>query len=168
MYMPRWVTMSGLWENCNLWYFGPFLVKYVYIFINVYIFFGGSRITFLLKMLLWRGIQGASKNPLGSLQIHVVLELWPPEVSILMKNLRDGWLKIAISRDFWHFSNFDVFLKREPRGIQKPKGGEPPKQLSYLRCGRRKFQFHWKTWGRAEKKITIFSNLGVQTLESPK
>ena len=29
--------------------------------------------------------------------------------------------KNVISRDFWHFSNFDVFLKGEPWGIQKPK-----------------------------------------------
>ena len=76
-------------------------------------------------MLLWRGIQGASKNLLGSLQLHGVLEIWPPKVSILMENLRDGWPKIAISRDFWHFSNFDVFLKGEPRGIQKPKRDLP-------------------------------------------
>ena len=76
-------------------------------------------------MLLLRGIQGASKNLLWSLQLHGVLELWPPEVSILMENLRDNRPKIAISRDFWHFSNFDVFLKGEPRGIQKPKRDLP-------------------------------------------
>ena len=76
-------------------------------------------------MLLWRGIQGASKNPLGSLQLHGVLELWPPEVSILMENLKDGRPKIAISRNFWHFSNFDVFVKGKLRGIQKPKRDLP-------------------------------------------
>ena len=32
-----------------------------------------------------------------------------------------GLNKNVISRDFWHFSNFDVLLKGEPRGIQKPK-----------------------------------------------
>ena len=30
--------------------------------------------------------------------------------------------KNAISRDFWHFSNFDVFLKGEQRGIQNLSG----------------------------------------------
>ena len=70
-------------------------------------------------------MQGASKNLLGSLQLHGVFELWPPEVSILMENLRDCRPKIAISRNFWHFSNFDVFLKGEPRGIQKPKRNLP-------------------------------------------
>ena len=76
-------------------------------------------------MLLLRGIKGASKNPLWSLQPHRVLKLWPPEVSILMENLRDGRPKIGISRDFWHFSNFDVLLKGEPRGIQNPKRDLP-------------------------------------------
>ena len=42
-----------------------------------------------------------------------------------MENLRVGRPKIAMSRDFWHFSNFDVFLKGEPRGIQRPKRGLP-------------------------------------------
>ena len=65
------------------------------------------------------------QNPLWSLQLHRVLELWLPEVSTLMENLRDGRPKIAISRDFWHFSNFDVFLKGVPRGIQKPKRDLP-------------------------------------------
>ena len=61
-----------------------------------------------------RGIQKPTWEP----PTPWVLELWPPEVSILMENLRDGR---PISRDIWHFSNFDVFLKGEPRGIQKPK-----------------------------------------------
>ena len=95
-------------------------------------------------MLLWRGLQGASKNPLGSLQLHGVLGLWPPEVSILMENLRDCRPKNAISRDFRHFSNFDIFLKGEPRGIQKPQAW-PPKQLWCSRYGRQKFHYHWKT-----------------------
>ena len=137
--------------------FWPILAKW---------FYQGSGVTFSLKMLLWRGIQGASKNPLGSLQLHGVLELWPPEVSILMENLRGGRPKIAISRNCWHFSNFDVFLKGEPRGIQKPKR-EPPKQLCYLRYGRRKFQFHWKTWGRAEQKKRDFLKFRVQTPWKP-
>ena len=51
--------------------------------------------------------------------------IFPPEVSILMENLRDSQPKIAISRDFWHFSNFDVFLNGEPGGIQKPKRDLP-------------------------------------------
>ena len=54
-----------------------------------------------------------------------LLELWPPEVSILMENLRNGRPKIAISRDLWLFSIFDVVLKGEPRGIQKPKRDLP-------------------------------------------
>ena len=62
---------------------------------NGYICLGVLGHFFSLKMLLWGGIQGASKNPLGSLQLHGVLELWPPEVSILMENLRDGRPKIA-------------------------------------------------------------------------
>ena len=45
----------------------------------------------------------ASENPLGSLQLHGVLELWPPEVSILKENLRDGRPKNSISRDFCTF-----------------------------------------------------------------
>ena len=76
-------------------------------------------------MLLWRGIQGASKNPLGSLQLHGVLEIWPPEVSILMENPRDGRPKIAISRDFWHFSNFDVFFEGKTQGHPKTQAGPP-------------------------------------------
>ena len=82
-------------------------------------------------MLFCRGTQGASKNPLGSFQLHGVLELWPPKVSSLLGNKRDGRTKNAISRDFWHFFNFDVFLKGEPRGTQKPKRDLPN------RCGTR-------------------------------
>ena len=33
--------------------------------------------------------------------------------------------KNTISRNFRHFSNFDVFLKGEPTGIQKPKRDLP-------------------------------------------
>ena len=117
--------------------FGPFWQNgYVY-------FFYGSWVSFSLKMLLLRDIHGASKNPLGSLQLHGVLELWPPEVLILTQTLWDGRPKIAISRDFWHFFNFDVFLKGEPRGIQKTQAG-PPNWLWYPRYCRQKFQFHWK------------------------
>ena len=80
----------------------------------------------------------------------MALEIWPPEVSILIENLRDGQPKIAISRDFWHFSNFDVFLKGEPRGIQKPKRDLPTS------CGTRdraagSFNFIGKHEGGANK-----------------
>ena len=38
------------------------------------------------------------------------------------------------------------------QGHPKTQGG-PPKQLWHSRYGRRKFQFHWKTWGRAKQKL---------------
>ena len=100
-----------------------------------------------------RGIQKTT----GSLQLHGVLNLGPPEVSILMENLRDGRPKIAIYRDFWHFSNFDVFLKGEPRGIQKPKPDLPTS------CGTRdmaaeSFNFIGKHEGGPNKK-SDFLNL---------
>ena len=44
-----------------------------------------------------------------------------PKFQFLTQNLQDGRPKNAISRDSRHFSNFDVFLKGVPRGIQKPK-----------------------------------------------
>ena len=107
-------------------------------------------------MLLLRDIHGASKNPLGSLQLHGVLELWPPEVSILTQTLQDGRPKIAISRDFWHFFNLDIFLKGEPRGIQKPKRDLP------TRCGARvmaatSFNFIGKHEGRPIKKCDFLN-----------
>ena len=47
-------------------------------------------------MLLWRGIQGASKNPSGTSQTAVVLEIWPTEISISLANMREGQTKIEI------------------------------------------------------------------------
>ena len=115
-----------------------------------------------MKMLLWRGIQGASKNQLGSLQLLGVLELWPPEVSILMENLRDGPPKIAISRNFWHFSNFDVFLKEEPSGIQNPSGTF---QLAVaLEIWPPKVSISLENMREGRTKSAIFSTLGLQTL----
>ena len=80
-------------------------------------------------MLLWRGIQGASKNPLGSLQLHLhggTRDMAAPSFSFQWKVHWRADLKNAISRDFCHCSKFDVFfLKGEPRGIQKPKRDLP-------------------------------------------
>ena len=114
-------------------------------------------------MLLWRGIQGASKNPPESLQLQLVLELWLPEVLILIENLRDGRPKIAISRDFWHFSNFDVFffLKGEPRGIQKPKR-DLPNSRGTRDIAARSFNFIGKQEGGANKNRD-FLKISVQT-----
>ena len=70
--------------------------------------------------------------------------------------------KNAISRNFWHFSSFDVFFERGTQGHPKTQAG-PPKQLWYLRYGRRKFKFHWKNMREGRTKIVIFSNLDFQT-----
>ena len=61
-----------------------------------------SRVTFFKEMLLWRGIQGASKNPLRSFQLHEVLELWPRQVSVLNGKYMGGPTKKnnMISCDF--------------------------------------------------------------------
>ena len=128
----------------------------------IYIFFYRFRVTFSLKMLLWRGIQGASKNPLRSLQLHGVLELWPPEVSILMENLRGGRPKIAISRNFWHFSNFDLFLKGDPGASKTPSGIS---QLAVVpEIWPPEVSISLENIREGQTKIAIFSVLGFQTL----
>ena len=45
--------------------------------------------TFPILMYFWRGNPGASKNPGGTSQTAVVLEIWPPEVSISLENMRE-------------------------------------------------------------------------------
>ena len=74
-----------------------------------------------------------------------------PKFQFYTQNLQDGRPKIAISRDFWHFFNFDVFLKGEPREIQKPKRDLPTS------CGIRdmaagSFNFNRKHEGGPNKK----------------
>ena len=70
--------------------------------------------------------------------------------------------KNAISREFWHFSNFDVFLKGEPRGIQKPKW-DLPTSTGTRDMAAGSFNFIEKHEGGANK-IAIFSTLGFQAL----
>ena len=102
----------------------------------------GSRVTFSKKMLLWRGIQGASKNPLGSFQLHEVLEIWPFQVSVFNgKYMEEPTKKTRFPTIFGTFPIVMYFWKGESRCIQKTQA-RPPKQPSYLRYGRRKFHFY--------------------------
>ena len=75
--------------------------------------------------------------------------------------------KNAISRDFWHFSNFDVFLKGEPRGIQKPKR-DLPNSCGTRDMAARSFNFIGKHEGGPNKnrnflKFRIPDPLRAQT-----
>ena len=88
---------------------------------NVYIYFLGVPVTFSMKMLLWRGIQGASKNHFKTSNSTRYLRYGRVKFQFSMESIWEGQPK---KRDF-HFSNFDVFLKGEPRGIQKPKQDLP-------------------------------------------
>ncbi len=78
-------------------------------------------------MLLLRGIQGASKNPLPSFQLHEVLNLWLRQVSVFQWKVhkKADQKKPTISRDFGTFSNFDVFCEEETQGHLKPQVGHP-------------------------------------------
>ena len=142
-HMPRWVMKPDFWENRDLWYFWPIFGK---------CFLRGPGSLFHWKCFYWEASKG---HPLGSLQLYGVLELWPSEVSILMENLRDGRPKKRDSPRFLALFHFWCIFEGETQGHPKTQG-EPTKQLWYLRYGRRKFQFHWKTWGRAEQKNRNF------------
>ena len=103
-----------------------------------------SRVTFSRKMLLWRGIQGASKSPLGASNSK-----WYPSYGCpLMENPRDGRPKIAIFHDFWQFSNFNVFLKGEPRGFQNQKRDLPNSCDIWENCNFCLALLHVLQWNR--------------------
>ncbi len=58
---------------------------------------------FKIKMHLWRGIQGASKTPLLSFQLHEVLELWPRFQLLLVSVFQckvHSWADRKKKRDF--------------------------------------------------------------------
>jgi hypothetical protein len=69
----------------------------------------------------------------------------------------EGRPKIAISRDFWHFFILNVFLKREPRGIQKPKWDLPMSPGSGDMAVQ-SFNFDWN-YEEGRPKTAIFSTL---------
>ena len=92
------------------------------------------------------GSKGHPK-PLGSFQLHEELEIWPPEAPILLENMDQ---KNAISLDFWHFSNFDVFLKGEPKGIQTSKR-DLPNSCGIWDVAARSFNFIGKHKGEPNK-----------------
>ena len=112
-YMPRWVTMSGFWENRDLWYFGPILAKWLYIY-----FLGVPGHLFTENAFMERdprGIQKPTWEP---------PTLWGTRVMAARSfNFNEKPKGIAISRDFWHFFNFDVFFEGVTQGHQKTQAG---------------------------------------------
>ena len=94
--------------------------------------------------------EGPFPGPNGSLQLHLVLKIWPPEISIFMQNTREGPTKIAISRDFWLFFNTNVFLYTLAWGITG-NNREPPTPPGTQDKAAGNFTFHAKDKGRANK-----------------
>ena len=83
-----------------------------------------------------------------------------------MESSREGRPKIAISRDFWHFSNFNVFLKGETRSSKNPSG------TSQIAVVPKKWppevSISLENMRESLTKIAIFSDLGFQTLRKSK
>ena len=132
----------------------------------VYIYFLGVPGHLFTENAFMERDPRASKNPLGSFQLHGYSSYGRVKFQFSMKDAWEGRPKTAISCDFWHFSNFDVFLKGKFRGTKTPSGTSqtavvpeiwPPEvsiSLENIREGR--------------TKIVIFSNSGFQTPWKPK
>ena len=151
---------QDFWENRDLWYFWAILVKWVCIF------FWGPGSLFHWKCFYWEGPKVQPKTHFWASNSMGYSSYGRPKFQFLTQNLQDGRPKNAISRDSRHFSNFDVFLKAVPRGIQKPKR-DLPNSCDTRDMAAKSFNF----MGKHEKKlnkIAIFSNLGFRLLESPK
>ncbi len=75
------------------------------------VFYRYGEVCFIWTFVWQRKLQsaGASKNPSGTSQIAVVLEIWPPEVLISLENMREGQTKIVI------FSNLVFRLLESPK-----------------------------------------------------
>ena len=91
----------------------------------IYVSFGGSRVTYNQNAFIERyprGIQKSTQEPPTPRGSGVMAA---SSFTFQRKVNGEGRPKNAISRDFWLFSNFDVFLKGVPRGIQKSKRDLP-------------------------------------------
>ena len=70
-------------------------------------------------------MQGASKTPLGSFQLHEVLELWPRQVSVFNGKYMEEPTKKREFPQFLALFQFWCIFEGKPRGIQKPKRDLP-------------------------------------------
>ena len=83
----------------------------------------GSRVTFSPKMLLLRVIKGASKKPLGSPQLHVVVELRPSQVSLFNgKSMEGPTKKTRFPAFFGTFPILMYFGRGNPGTSKNPSG----------------------------------------------
>ena len=82
--------------------------------------------TFPILMYFWRGNSGASKNPSGTSQTAVVHEIWPPEVSFSLENMREGQTRITI------FSNSGFQTLWEPNIANKESLGHLIRPFSFF------------------------------------